>query len=302
MSRTVNGEFLFAAEDCELFRVLMRIVGEYCGVEILTYAILSNHFHLLVRVPEKQVVSDDELIRRYQVLHPGRTKHHLARVSAIKAALASNSSNGQMWRERQLRRMNDISLYLQMLKQSFSREYNRRHGRFGTLWSERFKSVLVEPGVALQTVAAYIDLNCIRARLVEDPKEYRFCGYAEAIGGSHDARAGIAWILGQPWAIAAGAYRLILFGSGSAPRSLKGQIGDKAFSEAMRSGGKLTASEMLRCRVRYFTDGGILGGKRFIQDVAERSQGFLNKAKSFTPVLDWKELFTYRRPRGCALV
>ncbi len=53
------------------------------------------------------------------------------------------------------------------LKQRFSRWYNRQTGRFGTLWAERFKSVLVEDHPAnVETLAAYIDLNPVRAGLV----------------------------------------------------------------------------------------------------------------------------------------
>ncbi len=60
------------------------------------------------------------------------------------------------------------------------------------LWAERFRSVLIEGRpLVLQTVAAYIDLNPVRAHLCRDPKDYRFCGYAEAIGGSGRARRGI---------------------------------------------------------------------------------------------------------------
>jgi len=52
--------------------------------------------------------------------------------------------------------------------------------------------VLVEdqPGV-LETVSAYIDLNAVRAGLVEDPKDYRHCGYAAAVGGDVKARSGL---------------------------------------------------------------------------------------------------------------
>ena len=57
---------------------------------------------------------------------------------------------------------------------------------------ERFKSVLVEgKGNPLQTMAAYIDLNPVRAGLVGDPKDYRFCGYAEAVAGNRLAKAGL---------------------------------------------------------------------------------------------------------------
>ena len=65
----------------------------------------------------------------------------------------------------------DVSGYLQRLKQRFTQWFNRRKGRRGVLWEERFKSVLVEgSGDPLSTMAAYIDLNPVRAGLVEDPK------------------------------------------------------------------------------------------------------------------------------------
>src|ERR1700739_5057236 len=67
------------------------------------------------------------------------------------------------------------------LKGRFAQWYNRRHRRYGVLWAERFKSVLIEESQALSAVAAYIDLNPLRAGLCEDPKDYRYCGYAEAV-------------------------------------------------------------------------------------------------------------------------
>jgi hypothetical protein len=60
---------------------------------------------------------------------------------------------------------------------------------------DRFKSVLVEgEGNPLQTMAAYIDLNSVRSGLVEDPKDYRWCGNAEAVAGSKSARLGLSVI------------------------------------------------------------------------------------------------------------
>ena len=64
------------------------------------------------------------------------------------------------------------------------RHQQRRHGRKGTLWEDRFRSVLVEgAGLALATMAAYIDLNPVRAGMVEDPKDYRWSGYGAAMAG-----------------------------------------------------------------------------------------------------------------------
>ena len=89
--------------------------------------------------------------------------------------------------------MHDLSEFMKTLKQRFSIWYNRHHGgRLGTLWMDRFKSVLVQgEGNPLQTIAAYIDLNPVRAGLVEDPKDYRWCGYAEAVAGSKKAQRGL---------------------------------------------------------------------------------------------------------------
>ena len=70
------------------------------------------------------------------------------------------------------------------LKERFSRWFNKRHGRRWTLWQERYRSILVEDGEALRTISAYLYLNPVRAGLVDDPKDYRWCGYTEAMGGS----------------------------------------------------------------------------------------------------------------------
>jgi hypothetical protein len=62
---------------------------------------------------------------------------------------------------------------------------------------ERFKSVLVEDGEALRTMAAYIDLNPVRAGMVKDPKDYRWCGYGEAMGGGTAARLELCQVVGH---------------------------------------------------------------------------------------------------------
>jgi hypothetical protein len=56
----------------------------------------------------------------------------------------------------------------------FTRQFNRTHDRTGTLWEERFKSVIAEDGVAARTISAYIDLNPVRAGMMQDPADYRW--------------------------------------------------------------------------------------------------------------------------------
>ena len=103
--------------------------------------------------------------------------------------------------ERFTYRMHDLGHTMKTLLGRFTRWFNTRHQRSGTLWEGRFKSVLVEEGVAARAMATYIDLNPVRAGMVQDPALYRWSSYGEAVGGGAKgtgakARAGLVRALG----------------------------------------------------------------------------------------------------------
>jgi hypothetical protein len=178
--------------------------------------------------------------------------------------------------------MGDISEYMKTVKQRFSIWFNKSHQRYGTLWADRFKSVLVEgAGNPLQTMAAYIDLNPVRAGIVDDPKDYRFCGYAEAVAKERGAADGLLRV----WADHIGAdkspesvlqaHRSLIFGKGGDPWEVKGRImdRDKVSRVIEEQDGVLPRAAVLRCRVRYFTDGAILGSAEYVRgfvDIVQR--------------------------------
>jgi REP element-mobilizing transposase RayT len=303
MTRVVNKERLFDGTAREILRRQLWLVAEYCGVEVLTYAILSNHFHVLMRVPRRETLTDAELLRRYQLLYPLPTRYQAARLSVIQSQLATNGPEAVLWRRRQLSLMGDVSQYMKLLKR-FSIWFNKSHGRIGTLWCERFKSVLVEPkGEALRVMAAYIDLNLVRAGLAADPKDGRFCGYAEAVAGSEKARRGIITVTGSTdWNEAQSAYRQLLFGTGTETLESRHAISLEDFQRVMREGGKLPLTDVLRCRIRYFSDGAVLGGQAFVTiHLASYRQRTGRKKQTpphFLPsVTDWGDLTTLRALR-----
>ena len=78
MSRTVGNAFLFEDREKEMLRKMIWQVADFCGVEVLTYCIMSNHFHVLIQVPCVDSVSDAELLRRFKVLYPKPTKYQVA--------------------------------------------------------------------------------------------------------------------------------------------------------------------------------------------------------------------------------
>ena len=304
MTRTVNGERLLDDPAKEVMRKQLWQIADYCGVEIITYAIMANHFHVLVRVPERTEIPDNELVRRYRVLYPKPSKYQTARFEVIESQLKTDGEEATAWRDRHRAMMGDISPFMKLVKQRFSIWFNRTHQRYGTLWAERFKSVLVEAksGVT-KTMAAYIDLNPVRAGLVNDPKDYRFCGYAEAVAGNLKAQMGLAQLIergrSQGWKWTQRSYREVLFGKGAAPTMRGARIDEAAMQKVIKSKGRLPLHEVLRCRVRYFSDGAVLGGHAFVQEHLSRYQKLTGKRSRTAPrpvplVTDWGNLSTLR--------
>lgn len=197
--------------------------------------------------------------------------------------------------------MSDVSQFMKLLKQRFAIWFNKTHQRFGTLWAERFKSVLVEPGGrVIETMAAYIDLNCVRAGLARDPKEYRFCGYSEAVAGRISARNGLLYLFGsQAWNDAQSAYRQVLFGTGAEGDETAAGIALEEFRRVIDEGGKLPLSTVLRCRIRYFSDGAVLGSKAFVGAQMAGYRKTLRRRSTCSPrplpaITDWGDLTTLR--------
>jgi hypothetical protein len=288
---------LFKDGEKEILRKMIWQLADFCGVEVLTYCVMSNHFHVLIRVPDASAASDQELIRRYRVLYPKPTKYQTASITMMEKELQKGGEDAEAIRKKLLARMGDVSEYMKGVKQRFSVWYNRSHQRYGTLWAERFKSVLVEGrGNPLQTMAAYIDLNPVRAGLVEDPKDYRFCGYAEAVVGQKAARAGLKQVWADYSTNFLQAHRILIFGTRGANRGVSEMTREKFLKVLEKEDAMLPRAAVLRCRVRYFTDGAILGSQDFVRGFVAAWQP--EKQRKYPPKVnlmrgtDWQGMAT----------
>jgi REP element-mobilizing transposase RayT len=265
ISRIVGGQFLLKELEREKLRQFMWNQAEFAGVQIVTYAIMINHIHVLIRIPEPARVSDQEILKRCQAIYAPEDPFMelLGKMMKKKGKLDADL------RKRLLARMGDVSFFMKELKERFSRWYNKQFDRFGTLWAERFKSVLIEnkPGV-VQTLAGYIDLNPVRVGLVQDPKDYRHCGYAEAVAGGVKAREGIlSFHDADDWKQASREYRKYLFiGGGTAGHSDKVLLDPKAIQKVLDQGGELSEGQLFRLRIRYMTQGAVLGSRNFVNE------------------------------------
>jgi REP element-mobilizing transposase RayT len=286
LSRVVERQFVFGELEREQFVRYLREYETFCGVRILTYCILSNHFHLLIEVPAKpeEPVSAEELIAKLQALSSTALTAATVRQRIEMFRQAKDGAGEREFIDRLCATMWDLSGFMQRLKQRFTQWFNRHKGRKGTLWEERFKSVLVEgAGESLATMAAYIDLNPVRAGMVEDPKDYRWCGYGAAVAGDRRARTGLRVVVAGGERAAEeqlsirqtlAQYRVWLFGQGEEREGFsetgeplrKGFKRDEVLAVAAAKG-QLALADYLRIRVRYFSDGAVLGTREFVNQV-----------------------------------
>jgi hypothetical protein len=303
ISRVVGGERLLDDPAKEVLRRQMWELADFCGLDLLTYTLLSNHFHLLALVPQTTELTDAELVRRYRLRHPPANRRQIRFLDGLVTMLEQNGPAAQQWRQQQRAMMGDLSQYMKLLKQGFTTWYNDRHERFGTLWAERFQSELVEASRA-GVVAAYLDLNSVRAGLARDPKDYRFCGYAEAVAGNPRAQRGLAYVLGlSDWPEVQAAYRLRLFGTAALPREGAASISAPQLQEAVAAGGRLPLPEVLRCRIRYLSRGVVLGSLDWVQQQLAAHRARMGQKGSAHPwqlpaVTDWGDLAIGHRLRG----
>ena len=278
ISRVVGGQMLLTDSGKEKLVQILGKLADFCGIEVITYCMMSNHFHVLVRVPVRVELTDAELLERMSAFYGKKG----VLTTLARESLEKHGKIDAHLRKSMVERMGDVSAFMKEFKQRFSRWYNQHNDRFGTLWAERFTSVLVEDSPsALRTVAAYIDLNPVRAGLVEDPKDYRFCGYASALVGAKAIRRGLmSFLEPQEWAKAAAEYRKLLFVTGGSANSSDKRTLDPAVIRAeLARGGELGLGQVLRLRVRHLTDGVFLGSKEFVNEMFVQYRGRFGKKR-----------------------
>lgn len=79
-----------------------------------------------------------------------------------------------------------ISMMMQRLGRRYVAEFNRRHGRTGTLWEGRFKSSLVDSSGYVIACYRYIELNPVRAGMVSEPEAFQWSSHAANAHGRSD--------------------------------------------------------------------------------------------------------------------
>jgi len=168
--------------------VIARL-GELAGVfaiEVCAYAVMSNHYHLVVRIDEAkaQAWTESEVLERWAALF-----HLPLLIEAYRKGQLGTETEREAARDyiaKYRRRLYDLSWYMQCLNEHLARQANAEDGCKGRFWEGRFKSQALLDEAGLLTCMAYVDLNPIRAGMADTPEASEFTSIYQRIGAVQD--------------------------------------------------------------------------------------------------------------------
>jgi len=260
MSRTaLDGFPIRDVEKDYLVKLLKRFSSLYF-VEVLGFCCMDNHFHFLIRMHSDSDYTDKEIQERFEKFH-------------------DEKGDGKDFIDYEIdylrKKFSSLSEFVREIKLGFSRFYNKRHNRIGFFWGGRFKSVVVENGNTLINCLAYIDLNPVRANIIEKPEDYRWnsIGYHMQTGNEGDFLS-LDFGLKAHGVADAGdrlrEYRRFLYETGAMDSSKGQQIKQEVVEKERKKDFKITRADRFKSRSRYFSDSGIIGTKAFVQENYQR--------------------------------
>ena len=152
------------------------------GIDVLGFAVMSNHFHVILRNRPDVVQNwnDLEVAQRWLAIFPKRrdddgnalppTEFELSTITAIPNRLAEVR-----------KRLSDVSWFMRCLVEPIAREANKEDQVTGSFWEGRYKCQPLLDESALAACLAYVDLNPIRAQIAETPETSKYTSVYERI-------------------------------------------------------------------------------------------------------------------------
>jgi hypothetical protein len=159
----------------------IKLLCTVFAVDLCAYAIMSNHYHIVVRIDADQVKnwSDEEVARRWLQIFSGPLLMHQYLDNADLTAMESEwvAELITIWRER----LCDLSWFMRCLNEPIARMANREDHCTGRFWEGRFKSQALLDARAVLACMAYVDLNPIRAAMAKTPEKSNYTSIQERI-------------------------------------------------------------------------------------------------------------------------
>ena len=155
----------------------MRFLAGCFAVEVASYAVMANHLHLVLRLDPALASgwSAEEVARRWLTVYPHAYRADGTPETPTLAAIQEKAQDAAWVAVRRLR-LAGLDWYMRALKESIAKRANREDDCTGSFWEGRFTSVPLLDDAALVACMAYVDLNPVRARVVDRPERSRQTG------------------------------------------------------------------------------------------------------------------------------
>ena len=159
----------------------IKLLCSIFSVDLCAYAIMSNHYHIVVRINADEVKhwSDEEVASRWMQIFSGPLlmRQHLMNANLTRTEHKCVADLLATWRER----LSDLSWFMRCINEPIARMANREDLCSGRFWEGRFKSQALLDVRALLACMAYVDLNPIRAALTKTPEQSDYTSIQERI-------------------------------------------------------------------------------------------------------------------------
>ncbi len=284
MSRSALEGFPLGDVEKDYLLKLIKLYSQLFFVEVLGFCLMGNHFHLLVRVFPGDRISDDEIKQRIDSFYDGKRVISDLDIPKYREKLSS------------------LPAFMKEVKQRFTVYFNRNRKRWGFFWGQRFKSVIVEDGDTLKNCLAYIDLNPIRAGIVEKPDDYRWntLGYLLQTGNK-DGFLSIQFGLPIEEKLTSKQrirrYRQFVYEVGSLEHPKGKSISKGVLEQQKEKSFEIDKFDRFRNRTRYFTDSGVIGSRKFVNQCCLRFDEYFEskKPKKPIPIQGLEKCFSMKR-------
>ncbi len=198
ISRCVRRAFLWGEDSLtgknyehrkEWVIVRLRELAEVFAIDICAYAIMSNHYHLVLRVDRQEAEewSSVQVASQWEKLYsqPLLVQRYLRDETTTRAEAAKAEKIIETWRDR----LTDISWFMRSMNEHLARRANEEDRCTGRFWEGRFKSQALLDEAAVLTCMSYVDLNPVRAGIAETPEESDFTSIQQRIQQHAKSRA-----------------------------------------------------------------------------------------------------------------
>lgn len=169
----------------------VRLLSSVFAIDVCAYAIMSNHYHLALKVCPEQLegLSEDEILDRWCALFKG-------------PLLVQNYRNGEDLKPFERKSLSDIvevfrkrlfsiSWFMRCLNQPIARQANKEDGCTGKFWESRFNSQALKSEEALLSSMVYVDLNPVRAGIADKPETSDYTSIRERLTNEFDLKDAI---------------------------------------------------------------------------------------------------------------